>query len=88
MVRHDVDGAKNQLADQQKLKGERITYALYCLAWLMTDQDDKFIKFPADIKKIPSCGKFIGEYPCMALPLSSRFDNAARILADGKLSPS
>jgi hypothetical protein len=51
MVRHDVDGAKDQLADQQKLKGERITYALYGLAWLMTDPDDKFIKFPADIKK-------------------------------------
>jgi hypothetical protein len=50
----------------------------------MTDQDDKFIKFPADIKKIPSCEKFIGEYPGMALPLSSRFDNVARILADGK----
>jgi hypothetical protein len=62
MVRHGIDGAKEQLAEQQKMKGERITYALYRLIWLMTDEDDKFIKIPTDIQKMPYCEKFIAEY--------------------------
>jgi hypothetical protein len=62
MVRHGIDGAKEQLADQPRMKGERITYALYRLVWLMTDQDDKFIKVPADIRKTLECEKFIAEY--------------------------
>jgi hypothetical protein len=62
MVRQGIAGAKEQLAEQPKMKGERITYALYRLVWLMTDQDDKFIKIPVDIKKMASCEKFIAEY--------------------------
>jgi hypothetical protein len=62
MVRHGIDGAIQQLAEQPKMKGERIRYALYRLVWLMTDEDDKFIKIPADIKKMPECERFIAEY--------------------------
>ncbi len=61
MVRYGIDGAKEQLAEQPKMKGERITYALYRLAWLMTDEDENFIKIPADIEKMPRCEKFIAE---------------------------
>jgi hypothetical protein len=28
----------------------------------MTDEDDKFIKIPTDIQKMPYCEKFIAEY--------------------------
>jgi hypothetical protein len=44
------------------MKGERITYALYRLAWLTSDQDERFIKIPIDISKMPACEKFIKGY--------------------------
>jgi hypothetical protein len=62
MIRQGIDGAKEQLTEQPKMKGERITYALYRLVWLLTDQDDKFVKIPVDIKKMPGCETFIAEY--------------------------
>jgi hypothetical protein len=62
MVRQGIDGAKEQLTDQNKMKGERITYALYRLAWLISDQDENFINIPVDISKMPACERFIKEY--------------------------
>jgi hypothetical protein len=62
MVRQGIEGAREQLADQEKMKGERMTYALYRLAWLTSDQDERFITIPVDISKMQVCEKFIKEY--------------------------
>lgn len=61
-VRRGIDGAKAELADSEKNNGERIRYALYRLAWLVSDQDAQFIKILVAPKNMPLCEKFVETY--------------------------
>ena len=61
-IRRGIDGAKAEVTEQEKIAGQRIRYGLYRLAWLIMDQDGKFIKIPADLKKMPLTQKFLNTY--------------------------
>jgi hypothetical protein len=61
-IRVGIDGARAEITEQEKIAGERIGYGLYRLAWLIMDQDGKFIKIAADSKKMPLSEKFLETY--------------------------
>ena len=61
-VRRGIDGAKAELAEAEKNNPERIRYALYRLVWLVSDEDEKFVKIPVDLKKMPESEKFVQNY--------------------------
>lgn len=61
-VRRGSDEASVKLDPSRKINGERIEYALYRLAWLVSDQDAQFIKTAVDPKKMPLCEKFVEAY--------------------------
>jgi hypothetical protein len=61
-VRRGIDGAKAELAEAEKNNPERIRYALYRLIWLLSDEDERFIKVPVDLKKMPECENFVQNY--------------------------
>ena len=61
-IRRGIDGAKAEVTEQEKIAGQRIRYGLYRLVWLIMDQDGKFIKIRADLKKMPFTQKFLNTY--------------------------
>lgn len=61
-IRRGVEGAKLQITEQEQITRERIRYALYRLAWLLLDEDAKFIKIPATGKQLSASGKFLDSY--------------------------
>ena len=61
-VRRRIDGAELELAEAEKNNPERIRYALYRLVWLLSDEDEQFVKIAVDLKKIPESEKFVQNY--------------------------
>jgi hypothetical protein len=35
---------------------------LTALIWLLSDEDEQFVKIPIDLKKMPECEKFVRNY--------------------------
>jgi hypothetical protein len=61
-VRRGINGAKEELAQAQDNNSERIRYALYRLAWLLTDEDAQFVRISTDLKNMPQAEKFVQGY--------------------------
>jgi hypothetical protein len=41
---------------------DRIWYALYRLIWLLSDEDERLIRIPMDVKRMPESEKFVQNY--------------------------
>jgi len=61
-IRREIGGAKKEIEEAQKINPQRISYALYRLVWLLSDQDEQFINVPVDLKKTAGSEKFIKDY--------------------------
>ncbi len=80
-ARRGIEGAKAELAEAEQNNPERIRHALYRLIWLLSDEDEQFVKIPVDLKQMPNSEKFVSRLrPHRTWDLKGNF-----VMASGKI---